>query len=84
MSKQKYLCIHRSPPGQARKGQPPSAAQMEEMMAKFNAWREKYQDAIVDMGGPLKRGGTIVTSEGATDGPFAEAKEVLGAQGRSS
>jgi len=45
--------------------------------AKFNAWKEKFKDRIVDMGGQLKAGGKIVTSEGATDGPFVEAKEVI-------
>ncbi len=74
MPNQKYLCIQRSQPG---KGEKPSPAQMEEMYAKFNAWKEKFQENIVDMGGPLG-GGKIVTSEGATDGPFVEAKEVVG------
>ncbi len=75
MSKQKYLCIQRSQPG---KGEKPSPAQMEEMYAKFNAWKEKFQENMVDMGGKLKGGGKFVTSEGATDGPFVEAKEVIG------
>ena len=71
----KYLCIQRSQPG---KGEKPSPAQMEEMYAKFSAWKEKFRENIVDMGGKLKGGGKIVTSEGATDGPFVEAKEVIG------
>ena len=75
MPKQNYLCIQRSQPG---KGEKPSPAQMEEMYAKFNAWKEKFQENIVDMGGKLKGGGKIVTSDGATDGPFVEAKEVIG------
>ncbi len=75
MPKRKYLCIQRSQPG---KGEKPSPAQMEEMYAKFNAWKEKFQENMVDMGGKLKGGGKIVTSEGATDGPFVEVKEVIG------
>jgi hypothetical protein len=75
MPKRNYLCIQRSQPG---KGEKPSPAQMQEMYAKFNAWKEKFQEKIVDMGGKLKGGGKIVTSEGATDGPFVEAKEVIG------
>ncbi len=71
----KYLCMQRSQPGS---GEKPSPAKMEEMYAVFNAWREKYQKNIVDMGGKLKAGGKIVSSEGATDGPFVEAKEVIG------
>ena len=75
MPKQNYLCIQRSTPG---KGEKPSPAQIQEMYAKFNAWKDKFQDNIVDMGGKLTSGGKIVTSEGATDGPFVEAKEVIG------
>ncbi|MGH9581106.1 MAG: YciI family protein [Terriglobales bacterium] len=75
MPKQKYLCIQRS---QSGKGEKPSPAKMEEMYSRFNAWKEKFQGNIVDMGGKLKGGGKIVTSEGATDGPFVEAKEVVG------
>ena len=77
MSKQNYLCIQRSQPRQQGSGEAPSPAQMQEMYAKFNAWREKFQENIVDMGGKLA-GGKVVTAEGATDGPFVEAKEVIG------
>ena len=75
MPKQKYLCMQRSQPG--GKGEKPSPTQMQEMYAKFNAWKEKFQENIVDMGGQLK-GGKLVTSEGVTDGPFVESKEVIG------
>ena len=78
MSKKNYLCIQRSQPAQQAKCEAPSPTQMEEMYAKFNTWREKFQEKIVDMGGKLSGGGKIVTSEGATDGPFVEAKEVIG------
>ena len=72
-----YLCIRRSQPGQSSSAQPPSPSQMEEMWAKFNAWKEKFSDNIVDMGGKLGDG-CVVTSDGLTDGPFVEAKEVVG------
>lgn len=75
MPTQKYLFIQRSPPG---KQQPPSRAQMQEMYAAFNAWKEKFKANIVDMGGKLKPGGKIVTASGVTDGPFVEAKEIVG------
>jgi hypothetical protein len=71
---QKYLCIQRSQPGKRDK---PSPAQMQEMYAKFHAWKAKFQTNIVDMGGRLG-GGKIVTSESAVDGPFVEAKEIVG------
>ena len=50
---------------------------MEAMYAQFNSWKEKFQKNITDMGGKLG-GGKVVTSEGTTDGPFVEAKEVAG------
>lgn len=70
----KYLCIQRSQTGECER---PSPAQMETMFAKFNAWREKFQDNLVDLGGKLGGGG-VVGHEGVTDGPFVEAKEVIG------
>ena len=74
----KYLCIRRSQTSEPRTSDKPSAAQMEEMYAKFNAWKAKFQQNIVDMGGKLNSGGRILTWEGASDGPFVEAKEVVG------
>ncbi len=75
-----YLCIQRSqpnPPGGAGESEAPTPAQMEQMYAKFNAWKEKFQDNIVDMGGKLGIG-TVVTADTVTDGPFVEANEVVG------
>jgi hypothetical protein len=51
---------------------------MQDMYAAFNAWKEKFKDNILDMGGKLMPGGRVVTTSGATDGPFVEAKEVVG------
>lgn len=75
MPTQKYLCIQRSIPG---KKEPPTTAQMQEMMASFNAWRQKFSAQIVDLGGKLEPGGKIVTATGVSDGPFIEAKEIIG------
>jgi hypothetical protein len=75
MPTQKYLFIQRSVPG---KREPASPAQLQEMYAAFNAWKEKFKDNIVDMGGQLKPGGKIVTTSGVTDGPFIEVKEIVG------
>src|ERR1700704_6503158 len=75
MATQKYLFIQRSPPG---KQQQPSPAQMQEMYAVFNAWKEKFKGNILDMGGKLKLGGKIVAASGVTDGPFVETKEIVG------
>jgi len=75
MPTQKYLCIQRSAPG---KQEPPSPAQMQEMYAVFNTWKEKFKVNIVDMGGKLKPGGKILTASGVTDGPLIEVKEIVG------
>ena len=74
MTKKKYLCIQRSVPSDT--SEQPSPAQMEQMYAKFNGWREKFQGNIGDMG--KLGGGAVVTAEAVTDGPFVEAKEIAG------
>jgi len=71
----KYLCLQRSlPGGDAGK---PSPAQMQAMYAKFNEWREKFQQNLTDMGGRLGPG-RVVTAEPAPDGPLVEVKELVG------
>jgi hypothetical protein len=50
---------------------------MQEMYGKFNAWREKFQKNLVDIGGKLGAG-KLVTSEAQGDGPFVEVKELVG------
>lgn len=78
MPKKNYLCIQRSPKsdGQA-KSEAPSPADMEKMYARFNEWKEKFADNILDMGGKLGEG-SVATSQGSTDGPFVETKEIAG------
>ena len=69
-----YMCLQRSTPEDCA---PPSPAQMDEMYARFNAWKDQFQAHFVDLGGRLG-GGKFVTAEAETDGPFVEAKEVIG------
>ena len=52
-------------------------AQMQEMYAVFNTWKEKFQENIVDMGGKLG-GGKSSPRKVQQTGPFVEAKEVVG------
>src|SRR5687767_7620840 len=75
MPTRKYLVFLRSAPG---KQEAPSPADMQPMYAAFNGWKGKYGTNIVDMGGKLTPGGKILTTSGVTDGPFTEAKEVVG------
>ena len=48
MPKRKYLLLQRSPMGKSRE---PSPAQMQDMYAAFNAWKEKFKDEILDIFG---------------------------------
>jgi hypothetical protein len=72
----KYLCLQRNVPGGPAGTEKPSPAQMQAMYAKFNEWREKFRENLVDLGGRLGAG-RVVTS-GPPDGPFVEIKELVG------
>lgn len=78
MAKQNYLCIQRSEASPSGKREAPSPAQMEQMYVQFNVWKDTFKDNIVDLGGRLKAGGKIVTSDGEIDGPSVEMKELIG------
>ena len=54
----KYLCLQRSLPSNAAAGEDaaPSPDQMQAMYAKFDAWRQKFQESLVDPGGRLGAG----------------------------
>jgi hypothetical protein len=71
----RYLCMQRSLPG--GNSERPSAAQMQELYARFGAWQEKFKANLVDLGGKLGDG-KLVTAEPASDGPFVEIKELVG------
>jgi len=71
----KYLCVQRKLSG--REGQRPSPAEMQDMYAKFNEWREKFRANLVDLGGQLGDG-KLVHGGSAADGPFVEIKELVG------
>ena len=71
----KYLCMQRNLPGGRRER--PSPAQMQEMYSTFAAWREKFKENLVDLGGRLGTG-KLVAAEPAVDGPFVEVKELVG------
>lgn len=73
----KYLFLHRSEPRPGT-GQPSSPEQMQAMFAKWNAWKEKFKDNIVDWGDKLKSDGKMVSAFEISDGPFVEAKEIIG------
>lgn len=74
---QKFLCLQRSLPSGEHPTEKPSPAQMQAMYAKFNAWREKFEKNLVDLGGRLGAG-RIALPKPAPDGPLVEVKELVG------
>lgn len=73
----KYLCLQRPLPGAETSPQQPSPAQMQAMYASFNAWREKFQANLVDLGGRLGAS-RVALPEPTPDGPLVEVKELVG------
>jgi hypothetical protein len=76
MSRRKYLVLFRNQPTGGQPGASPE--QMQQMFAAYKAWSEKFKGDILDMGDQLKSEGRVVTASGVADGPFVEAKEVVG------
>ena len=61
-------------------GAPPKPASPEEMQAQYaawSAWRKKFEKEVTP-GEGLKAGGAVVKGGDVTDGPYIEAKEVMG------
>lgn len=77
MAKHKYLVLFRNQPS-PKAGSGPSPERMQEMFAAYNAWMEQFKDQILDVGAKLQSDGRVVTSSGVADGPFVEAKELVG------
>ena len=73
----KYLCLQRSLPSGTSAAEKPSPAQMQAMYEKFNDWREKFQQQLVDLGGRLGAG-RVSLPDPQPDGPFVEVKELIG------
>ena len=71
----KYLLLYRNPPAPTRQ---PSPEEMQQMMAQWEQWKENFKEHILDMGDGLHHTGRVMTESGVTDGPFAEAKELVG------
>ena len=73
----KFLLVYRDP-GTAP---PPSPEEMQQVMTHWNAWIDKFRTSghMIDPGDALHPIGQVVRAGGVvTDGPFAEAKEILG------
>jgi hypothetical protein len=76
----KFLFVYRDNVD-SRAAKMPSPDQMQELMARWGAWIEKFMKTgqMVDPGDALQPTGKVLKASGvATDGPFVEAKELLG------
>jgi hypothetical protein len=78
MSKRKYLVLFRNQPTGPSSSGGPSPEQMHQMFAAYKAWMAKFKDDILDMGDKLKSDGRLVSAAGVAEGPFVEAKELVG------
>jgi hypothetical protein len=74
----KYLCIYREPADRRAK---PSAEEMQALQAAWYAWMQKFGSAILPGGDGLKRSGRLLKAGLVTDGPYAEAKEIIASFG---
>ena len=72
----KFLFVYRNSAEQERR---PSPEEMQNAMAAWGAWFKEIGSAIIDGGDGLLPTGKKVSSDGAvSDGPFIEAKELVG------
>jgi hypothetical protein len=69
----KFLFICREPTVNRAK---PSPEEMQALQAAWYAWMQKFSSAIVT-GDGLKRTGRLLKAGLVTDGPYAEAKEII-------
>src|SRR5262249_13955064 len=74
-SMNKYLFLYWNPPNP---GQQPSPEDLQAMFAQWQAWKEKFKKNVVDLGDALHNTGKVLKEGKVTDGPFTEAKEIIG------
>lgn len=71
----KYLFLYWNPPAPDRQ---PSPEEIQQMMAQWTGWKEKFKDQVLDMGDGLNHTGRVLKDGQVTDGPYAESKEIVG------
>ena len=73
----KFLLISRESTESRAK---PSPEEMQALAAAWQTWMQKFSSAIVT-GDGLKRTGRVLKAGLVTDGPYAEAKEIVASYG---
>jgi hypothetical protein len=72
----KYMFVYRD---QAEPQSQPSPEQMQSFLALWGEWFQKHASAVVDGGDGLLPTGRVLAADGTvSDGPYVEAKEVIG------
>ncbi len=72
----KFMLIYRN---DAQPSTPPSPEEMQAFLGLWAQWFEKFPGAITDGGDGLKPTGRVLKAGGlVNDGPYVEAKEVIG------
>jgi hypothetical protein len=72
----KFLLIYRD---SAQPQEAPSPEQMQQFLAMWGGWFKKFETQILDGGDALQPTGRVLQPGGVvTDGPYVEAKEMLG------
>ena len=74
----KFLCIYREPTERPAK---PSPEEKQALQEAWYAWMQKFSSAILPGGDGLKRTGRLLKAGLVTDGPYAEAKELIASFG---
>jgi hypothetical protein len=72
----KYLFIYRNPADGNDFN--PSPEEMQQVFAAWDTWKNKFKDQVIDVGDGLKPGGGVLKAGKMSDGPFIEAKEIVG------
>ena len=74
----KFLFIYRESTESRAK---PSPEEMQALQTAWFTWMQKFSSAIVPGGDGLKRTGRLLKAGLVTDGPYAEAKEIIASFG---
>lgn len=77
MAQQKFMLIYRHNDNAATLITM-TPEEMQTTMKKWDAWKQKFKDNVLDMGDGLKPSGRVLKAGVVTDGPYVEGKEVLG------
>ncbi len=80
MPKRKFLVLYRGPrrDESAEPQTSPSPEAMQAMIESYRKWMDSFADRIVDSGAKLTSEGRVLSASGIADGPFVEAKELIG------